>query len=98
MRKNNPDFHYTNAIYSFLKERAQLYADTCVLSSADAKCKVTLGEPGYPIAAVSRGKRVIVGSRKSLQIGDHDFSKISMMPDAILLQDIPSSLTTDESD
>ena len=49
------------------------------------------GEPGYPIVALSWGKRVIVGSRDSLQVGDHDFSKISMIPDALLLQDIPSS-------
>ena len=31
-------------------------------------------DPGYPIAAVSRGKQVIVGSRESLHVGDHDFS------------------------
>ena len=89
MRKENCDLHYTNAIYSFLKDRAQSYADSCSLVSADAKCKVTLGEPGYPIAAVTRGKRVIVGSGETLQVGDHDFSKISLIPDAILIQDIP---------
>ena len=57
MRKENPDLHYTNAIYSFLKERAQTNAEACVPASTDAKCKVTLGEPGYLIAAVTRGKR-----------------------------------------
>ena len=57
--------------------------------SDDAKCKVTLGEPGSPIAAVSRGKQVIVESGESLEACDHDFSNISMIPDAILIQDIP---------
>ena len=69
-----------------------------MLASADAKCKVALGEPGYPIAAVTRGKRVIVGSRETLQVSDHDFSKISVIPDAILLQDIPLQKNTDEND
>ena len=89
LRKENPDFHYTNAIYSFLKSRAQSNYDSCVLVSADAKCKVTLGEPGYPIASIYRGKQIIVGSNEKFQVGDHDFSKISLIPDAILLQDIP---------
>ena len=26
--------------------------------SLDDKCKLSLGEPGYPLAAVSRGKKV----------------------------------------
>ena len=43
--------------------------------SADAKCKVSIGEPGTPIAAVTRGKRVIVGMNESFQVTDHDFSK-----------------------
>ena len=97
LRKDNPDAHYTTALHSFLKERSQLYADNCAMVSADAKCKVTLGEPSYPIAAVSRGKRVIVGSRESLQVGDHDFSKTSLIPDAILIQDIPVPQTNDTS-
>ena len=29
-------------------------------SSTDSKCKVPIGEPGYLIAAVTRGKKVIV--------------------------------------
>ena len=45
--------------------------------SADAKCKVQIGEPAYPIAAVSRGKKVLVGINETFAVGDHDFSKFS---------------------
>lgn len=59
--------------------------------SSDAKCKVSVGEPGTPIASVSRGKRVIVGINQTLQVADHDFSKISLIPDATFIQEIPTS-------
>ena len=57
--------------------------------SSDAKCKVSVGEPGTPIASVSRGKRVIVGVNQTLQVSDHDYSKISLIPDATFIQPIP---------
>ena len=53
LRKENVDSHYTNAIYSFMKERACNDPPNTVMVSADAKCKVSIGEPEYPIAAVS---------------------------------------------
>ena len=94
-RKDNPDMHYTNAIYSFLKERAQFNSCCCAMVGADAKCKVSLGEPGISTAAVSRGKKVLVGCRQSMQVLDHDFSKLSLIPDAIICQDIPRMIKDD---
>ena len=55
----------------------------------DAKCKVPIGEPGYPIAVVTRGKKVIAGLNEKLLVTDHDFSKLSIIPDAYLLHEIP---------
>lgn len=57
--------------------------------SADAKCKVTVGEPGYPNAAVSRGKAVIVGVNQKFIVRDHDFSKVSLISDAMLIHTVP---------
>ena len=37
----------------------------------DDKHKVPLGEPGYPVASVERGKRVLVSVDKSFLVGDH---------------------------
>ena len=59
--------------------------------SADTKCKVSVGEPGFPIAAVSRGKAVIVGRNEVFKVGDHDFSKVSLIPDVILIHSIPEN-------
>ena len=53
-------------------------------------CKV--GEPSCPVAAVDRGKRVIVRIDQSFQVSDHDFSKISVTPSVILDVDVPESI------
>ena len=89
LRKTNVDSHYTNALYSFLKERAETFKSHVAMISSDAKCKVSVGEPGTPIVSVSRGKRVIVGVNQTLQVSDHDYSKISLISDATFLQTIP---------
>lgn len=41
-----------------MKEMACLHKDNSVVLSLDDKCKVNIGEPGTPVAAVSRGRRV----------------------------------------
>ena len=75
LRKHNSDSHYANAIYSFLRKRASNQ----------------VGEPDFPIASVMHGKAVIVGSNQTFKVGDHDFSKFSLIPDAIVLHDVPRS-------
>ena len=91
-RKNNPDAHYANAVYKFMRQRAMKNRQNVAFFSADAKCKVSIGEPGYPIAAVSRGKKVVVGENERFMVTDHDFSKLSIIPDAYLLHDIPDEI------
>ena len=54
-------------------------------------CKINVGEPDYPLVAVARGKREIVGENKSFQVADHDFSKLSIVPDGTLIQTIPEN-------
>ena len=46
----------------------------------DAKCKLPIGEPGYPIAVVTRGEKVIADLNEKLLVTDHDFSKLSIIP------------------
>ena len=55
LRKDDVDLHYNNAIFSFLKKRAKRYSLSTTFVTAVAKCKVSVGEPGCPIAAVARG-------------------------------------------
>ncbi|CAG8752522.1 5637_t:CDS:2, partial [Rhizophagus irregularis] len=42
------------------------------------RCKV--GEPGYPVAAVERGRQVIVSKNKAFKVTDHDFTKCGIIP------------------
>ena len=77
-----------------MKERAVKYREDTVMVSADAKCKVSVGEPGYPIATVSWGKQVIVGVNETFKVGDHDYSKILLIPDVILIHSIPENFDT----
>lgn len=41
-----------------MKDYALIYKSDVKFLSMDDKCKVDVGEPGFPIAAVSRGKQV----------------------------------------
>ena len=57
--------------------------------SADAKCKVPVGEPDFPIALVNHDKRVIIGNSKTFMVSDHDFTKLSLLLDTYLLHELP---------
>ena len=63
LRETHDDAHYGSAVYRYLKEFAVLHSNHCLLLSFDDKAKVPIGEPGYPVAAVTRGKRVVVGKK-----------------------------------
>lgn len=55
------------------------------------KCKV--GEPGLPVAAVERGKQVIVSSNGcKFAVADHDFTKCSVIPSVTLLCETPETI------
>ena len=75
-RMNHKDVHYCAAFFRYLREFAILLKDRCTLVSSDDKHKVKVGEPSYPLAAVERGKQVIVGANQVMAVGDHDFSKV----------------------
>ena len=53
-------------------------------------CKV--GEPGCPVAAVERGKQVIVGLNETMEVADHDFTRTSITPSVILHLDLPEDI------
>ena len=76
-------------LHNFIKQRDIKHRSDSIFFSADAKCKVSVGEPDFPLGSVSRGKKVVVGVNESFRVADHDFSKVSLIPDAIFVQDIP---------
>lgn len=49
-----------------------------------------MGEPGVPVAAVERGKKVVVStSGKQFAVADHDFG---IIPSVTMLCDIPETI------
>ena len=99
-RKSNPDTHYANSIYKCLKQHAAKNCQNVAFFSEDAQFKVPEGEAGYPIATVTRGKKVIVGNNEKFHVADHDVTKLLLIPDAYLLHKIPESnddLTAEKS-
>ena len=65
------------------------YKNNTSLVCMDDKHTMKIGEPNFPIAAIERGKRVLVAKGAKLAVGDHDFAKLSMIPSVILSVDIP---------
>ena len=96
LRQRHEDSHYCAAMFRYLKEFSILYCDYCSLFFMDDKHRCKIGEPGLPVAAVERGKKVIVAmSGKKFAVADHDFTKFSVIPSVIVHCDVPDSI--DES-
>ena len=51
-----------------------------------------VGDPGYPVASVDHGKKVLVSINKPLMVGDHDFTRNSLTPSVALFIEIPESI------
>ena len=87
--RNNP---YANAIYKYTQQYA---IDITYLASficTDNKHKILLGQPGFPLSALPCGRRVLVGKNQVYQVGDHNFSKISLKTTVLLLNTIPETV------
>ena len=60
--------------------------------SADNKNKIKCGEPGCPILAVTRGKKVLVAKDQIVQSADHHFASITLVSTVVMIHDLPSSV------
>ena len=69
-----------------------MFRDHLTMVCLDDKHNIKIGEPGFPVAAVDRGREVVVGSNSSFQVGDHDFTKAKVTPSVTLVCDVPESL------
>ena len=92
LRKHHDDGHYCACINKYIRSMAVKFRDVSTLLCTDDKHKISIGEPGYPLSALPRGRRVLVAQNQSYQVGDHDFSLISLTPTVILLHDIPDEV------
>ena len=57
-----------------MREYAIAFKDYCGFVSLDDKHKIRIGEPGFPVAAAERGRRVPVREDEYMTVGDHDFT------------------------
>ncbi|XP_070571401.1 uncharacterized protein [Ptychodera flava] len=92
LRNQHEDAHYASAIFRYEKEMAIRFRENATFVTMDDKHKIKVGEPGHPVAAVERGKQVLVGSGQSFQVSDHDFTKLTLTPSITLRVDIPENI------
>jgi hypothetical protein len=71
------------------------YKEYSNLFFLDDKYRCKVGEPNHPVAAVDRGKLVIVANGMIFAVADHDFTKCGLIPSVIMQAEIPNSI--DES-
>ena len=87
------DAHYASAIFHHLKMLAIQYRDLCELVFMDDKHKCKVGEPNAPVAAVERGKAVVVSvDGKKFSALDHDFTRCSITPSVTMFCHIPKDI------
>ncbi len=89
---DHPDNHYTAAIFKYMREFSIKFRSYCNIVCIDDKHSIKCGEPGYPVAAVDRGKQVLVAIDKPFVVSDHDFTKAKITPSVSLVCDIPMSM------
>ena len=88
-RKFHPDEHYCAALFRYQRELAVKYRDLSTFICIDDKHRIKIGEPGYPVAAAERGCQVIMYEKETFAVGDHDFTKFSIIPSVVLDVEIP---------
>ena len=91
-RKSHVDEHYCAAIFRYLREYALQFRSQSLLICLDDKHRIKCGEPGFPVAAAERGRRVIVSLSQEFQVGDHDFTRFSIIPSVMFCVDIPDTI------
>ena len=91
--KSHPDEHYAAALFRYMREFAVKFKTVTEMVCLDDKHRMKVGEPGYPVAAVERGRRVIVKMGTSFEVADHDFTKFSLIPSVVLQNAIPDDIT-----
>lgn len=92
-RRQHPDCHYAAASFRYMREYVLTLRDYCSFVCLDDKHKVKIGEPGFPVASAERGRRVPVRLDEYFTVGDHDFTKFSLIPSVIFSVNIPQQIS-----
>ena len=92
-RHHHMDAHYASACFRYMREYSIVLREFCSFVCLDDKHKIKIGEPNYPVAAAERGRRVPVRLDEYLTVGDHDFTKFSLIPSVVFIIDIPEKIS-----
>jgi hypothetical protein len=95
LRVNHQDVHYASALFWYEKEFAVKFCKITNLVFLDDKYRYKVGESEFPVAAVDRGKKVVVSKDITFTIADHDFIKMGIIPSVIMIYDILESINGD---
>ena len=77
----------------YMREYALLVRVYSLFISIDDKHKIKVGEPNNPVASAERGRRVPVRSDEFFTVGDHDFTKLGIIPSVTFFIDIPDEIS-----
>jgi len=95
LQAHHPDVHYASALFRYEKEFAVKFRGITNLIFLDDKHRCKVGEPGFPVAAVERGKKVVVSKDTTFAVADHDFTKTGIIPSVAMICNIPESINGD---
>ena len=91
-RKTHEDEHYAAAVFRYVREYTIQLKDQCTMVCIADEHRLKVGEPGFPVAAAERGRKVIVHAGTTFEVGDHDFTKFSIVPSVAMIVDIPNDI------
>ena len=60
--KDHDNVYYCTIIYRYVSEFAIQFKEHCTFICTDNKHKISVGEPGTPLSALPRGKKVLFGA------------------------------------
>ena len=62
-----------------MREYSVKHRDLVTLVFLGDKHKVKCGEPSYLVASAERGKKIIVAEKQIMAVGDHHFTKFTLI-------------------
>ena len=77
------------AVFRCHREMAVKFHSFSTYVCLDDKHRVKVGEPGFPVTAAEHGRHVLVSRARTFEVGDHDFTRFSLILSVCLLVDIP---------
>ena len=95
LRKSHIDSYYCTANFRYLKEYSIQYRENINLLFEEDKHTVKIGEPSYPVAAIERGKSVLVSKNTNFKVADHDFTNTLFIPSAVVPCTVPENMDGD---